>query len=576
MPDELLQTCNFFDLYPMDGGGGLFSRTIIPTFDDREFADYILNRDILKEFGGLPRLDHGRFERWRSVEKSCWLNRFYFIVPLAKKYALTGGESLARLVVETMLHFIGTCPPPADRAEVIEHILRSYRIRDDEYNRRTHEENMADETDIRYAWFDFQPASRLLHWMYAVHFLRGSASVTRRERETIAASLYRHAEVIYHGEKHGRELKAGNNHQSLRALALLYAGAFFRGFGLWREFLEEGIGRINFHAARTFAADGSELENSPSYHIFTTWHIRDAILLSLQHGFKLAAGIEERLRAAMEFMKAVTAPDGSTVVLNDGYAVNGAVFRKSLGFVDSGKPPVSQCYFPDAGVAVYNLEPFYLLLDVSPYTGRYSHDHGGKNALTLWAKGRPFLADSGRAPYDDPSFSRWDKQPQAHSSLLINGQGDGFMAGLTNWKQAAVLSCSGWKESAGGNPDIASELTSPVESWRGVRWQRRLEFRARGVLVIRDEVRLPSVAELVFIFNLHPDVVVELNGRRCLLRHPGGASLELSFRSVPEMTLTTRGGQCYIDFAHRASRQLMSSVRTDGCFQSEITVTVMS
>jgi hypothetical protein len=43
--------------------------------------------DALRDFGTLPTLDIKRFERWRSVQKSCWINRFYWIVPLAKRAA---------------------------------------------------------------------------------------------------------------------------------------------------------------------------------------------------------------------------------------------------------------------------------------------------------------------------------------------------------------------------------------------------------------------------------------------------------------------------------------------------------
>jgi hypothetical protein len=50
--------------------------------DDREIYDRIINQGALADFGTLPALDFGKFERWRSIEKSCWINRFYFIVPL--------------------------------------------------------------------------------------------------------------------------------------------------------------------------------------------------------------------------------------------------------------------------------------------------------------------------------------------------------------------------------------------------------------------------------------------------------------------------------------------------------------
>ncbi|MFH1476019.1 MAG: alginate lyase family protein [Verrucomicrobiota bacterium] len=561
LPHDLLMRNNFFDLYPLDGGGGLASHSMIATIDDTDYARRIIVAHALRDFGALPRLDHRRFERWRSIEKSCWLNRFYFIVPMAKQYALTKNEDLSRLIVDTLLHFIETCPPPVGKDSVLKHQRYVYHIRDDNYNRQTFEQNQADETDVQYIWFDFQPASRVLHWIYVLHFLKDSPVVSKDKWNIICRCLYQHGEAIYYGEHFGLDLCPGDNHQSLRGLALLLAGTFFEGCGLWREFISEGVKIINFHSRASFAPDGSEIENSPSYHIFTTWHIRDAYLLSQIYGFALDADIKNRLVRHADVVRWLMDPHGMTVVLNDGYPVNGDAFLKSMSFLPVPSAKETVHYFPDAGIAVLRKPPFYLCLDATPYTGRNSHYHGGKNALTLWADNCPFLIDSGCPPYDDEHFSKWYKLPEAHSSLLISGVGDSALAGTYNWQEHAFVACAGWQATADALR-IAAILKSSVPAWRGVRWERTVAVRPDNSIRISDTVDAPTDIESTFIFNLHPDIHLRSkNNANLLLTHSGGGVLEMKFTGAELDHVEITEGLCYLDFAHRKTRRILIKIR---------------
>ncbi|MCX6992683.1 MAG: alginate lyase family protein [Kiritimatiellaeota bacterium] len=557
LPHDLLMHNNFFDLYPLDGGGGLASHSMIATINDADYACQIITKQALRDFGTLPHLDHQRFEQWRSIEKSCWLNRFYFIVPLAKQYAQTKNETLARLIIDTLLHFIATCPPPVGKDNVLKHQRYVYHIRDDNYNRQTFEQNLADKTDVQYIWFDFQPASRVLHWMHVFHFLKDSPSISKDEWNIICQCLYQHGEAIYYGEHFGLDLIPGDNHQSLRGLALLLAGTFFKGFGLWQEFISEGVKIINFHSRASFAPDGSEIENSPSYHIFTTWHIRDAYLLSQIHGFSLEAEIKDRLIRQADVVRWLTDPQGMTVVLNDGYTVNGAAFLKSMSFLPVPREKETAHYFPDAGIAILRRTPFYLCLDASPYTGQNSHYHGGKNALSLWAGKLPFLIDSGCPPYDEEKFSQWYKLSQAHSSLLINGAGDSTLTGTYDWQHHASVVCAGWQTTA-DSLRIAANLQSSVPAWQGVRWERTVAILPDASLRIDDTVKAPANISATFILNLHPAIQVQpKNSTDFLLAHPDGCVLEMGFTSSMLNNIEVAEGLCYLDFKHRQTIRIL-------------------
>lgn len=565
LDDDLLLRSNFYELYPLDGGGSMITHSIVPDIRDEAYARRILDEGAMDEFGGLPRLDYRRFERWRTAEKSCWLNRFYWIVPSAKRYAQTGDERLARLIIDTLLDFINSCPPPADRDEVIRHMREVFYERDHTYNESTYEEIQRNESDIRYIWFDFQLASRVLHWIHAVHFLSRSPSVRREEWEKIVASLYQHALVIYYGERYSEysKLVPGANHQSLRGLTLLYAGTFLRGFGLWEKFLELGSIICNFHSREGFFADGALKEVSPAYHAFQMWHERDAFLLSKRYGFPLDADMESRLRLHAVFLNAVSDPGGHSVALNDAYPVPTSRFMKSLHFLGDALAPRETVFFPDAGIAVLRRSDLFFLFDASVFTGRMSHYHAGKNAPILWAGDKPFFVDSGCCSYDDERVSAWYRAARAHSTLLVDGEGDGNLISIYEFTNHATLRCDGWKHGTDGSMRIAAALQSDAPSWKDIVWSRTIAVKGQNRVEIADRVDSPRAVQWTFIFNLHPDVEVALEGTCARLRN-GLVRLRLDMRGSVPCEPAIEKGWCYLDFQHRESRRVVVHLRGRG------------
>ena len=560
--EDLLRKHNFLTLYPMDGGGSLFARSRFESLDDSKMGPYILGADALADWGRMPTLDFGRHERWRSVEKSCWLNRMYWVVSAARWYWMTGDESVARQIRDTVLHFIQTCPPPRGEAAIADHIETVNHARDTEYNQTTPEAHEANESDIQYIWYDFQPASRLIHLIYALYFLRESTSFTPGDTAAIRENLYEHAVTILVGEQHMNVLERRCNHQSLRGLALLYAAAYLKGSEKSRDFIRQGLRICNFHIRNDFLPDGVLGEVSPSYHCFEAWHVRDAVLLSRQHGFDLCPEADAQLTKATSFIETVRQPDGMCPVINDGYALDVGPLVASFGLpeADAGTGPVRKV-FPNAGLACYNDSSRYALLDASPFTGQASHYHAGKNAITYWCGGRPFLVDSGCCSYDDPLFADWYKHAEAHSSLLIDGQGDGEVLGTYDWNHFAEPKCDAWKQE-GRDDVIASELTSGAPSWRGVTWTRTLRIAPDGPVTVLDDVRMPEPRRLCFVFNLHPDVRLSLEQHGALLKND---NVRLLLRTTTdggsELQVSLEAGRCFIDNKHRENQRVLVVVR---------------
>lgn len=548
LSDELLNKYSFFNLYPFDGGGRFVQEKIIGTLNDRMISERIIKGNALHEFGNLPELDFRRFEKWRSIEKSCWINRFYFIVPLAAECRRSGSVEFCRLLTDTMLFFVRNFPPPRDRDEILKHSEKVTCNMTANYNGKSYEEYSRDETDVEYIWFDFQPASRMLHFIYAMYFLRGFECISESEWSELENSIRAHADVI--AVQESVAVLTPDNHQSLRGLALLFAAAFFRKEKFSEIYLKEGLRICNYHMENDFFDDGVLKEISPSYHSFETWHIRDACLLAEKYNFAISPESEIPGKA-VSYIKYLTQPDGLLPVINDGYALSADGFIESLecftGENVNDKMPGR--YFVDAGIALYKYKNKYLLMDFSVFTGTFSHYHCGKNSFSYWFNDKAFFIDSGCCDYDDPLFAEWYKTAAAHSSLLIDNGGDGELKGTYEWLRHAELECSGWMEEE-GLYSISSKLKSNVPSWKNISWERTFEVGTEDKLVISDKIFSPMEKELCLVFNLHPDVKVRNRDFLNIELSNNDEKLLLSFKSMQEIKLEQSAGKVFVEFSH--------------------------
>ena len=549
MSDRILEKFNFFELYPFDGGGNFITADIFKTIDDSRIAQDIL-KGSLEQFGTLPELDFAQFERWRSIEKSAWINRFYFIVPLAKYYCTTDDENIAKLVKDTMLYFIRNYLPPQTPEAIKAHLDYVYYIRDNDYNKNTYEENQCSDTNVKYIWFDFQPAIRMIHFLYALHFIKKSKSLSDAEFNEIIAGIKAHARLIAISESQFEKLKSPGNHQSLRGLALLYAGSIFND----KFFLSEGIRICKFHIENDYFSDGVLKEISPSYHVFETWHVRDAYILSQNYDFEVSLKHLETLVKASQFALSIQQPDGHLTVINDGYALYLPPFIESLPpavFYENSNRTSDKSYYPDAQLAFYKDSEQYLCFDASLNSGEFSHYHAGKNSITYICKEQPVLVDSGCCSYDDPDFFKY-KRAQAHSSMLVDGVGDGFFEGLYYCPHFAFPECRGWQEN-----EISGRVKSSVPEWKDICWERKLRINPASIEIV-DQVENNSgiEKEFTFIFNFHPQIECKIADIGEVLLFAPNGRFTLNLKTLQPFELQEKRGQCFLNLKHKKNPQL--------------------
>lgn len=562
LPEELLLTSNFFELYPHDGGGSFVHRETLGSVDDLEMAHFILQGGTLQDFGQLPQLDFLKFARWQHIEKCCWLSRMYFIVPLAKKYRLHGDENLARLVRDILLHFDRTVPAPDGLQAQIEYWREIHRRRDEEYNTKTFAEYSQNPHVIDYNWYDFQPASRLLHALHALFLIRHSPSVSTADWQQFMAFFHRHGETIFLQETHCSQPRVGN-HQALRAMALLYADAACPN-PKWRQL---GRDLALWHLQNDYLDDGTLREISPSYHLFETWICRDAAILAKRAGNPFDANSLARLNRAVMAADTLRQPDGHSVVINDGYPVNLKPFLQT--FLTLNQPPATGDNAPralqDAGIASWNRQNSFFLIDASPFPGRFSHYHAGKNAVTLWIQGKPFLVDSACCNYDCPQFATWYKLPEAHSTLIVNQQGDAELRGTYEWQQTPTLSLDNWQTATDGRQaTIRAQAQSP--RWPGLHWTRTAHLPLTDdkplQITLEDDVRSKgNDYTLQFVFVLHPDVRAAPDDNDCTLENNG---VRISLRWLAQDANGKRhlqpelaDGEVYQNFTRTPARRLL-------------------
>ena len=553
LSENLLWNNNFFELYPFDGGGYFITHDLINTLDDESIYQKILYENALEKFGSLERPDFRRFEYWNTIELSCWINRLYFLVPLSKIAVIKNNLSVMELVKDTILYYQKQYPPPQGRDAVCEYGRQILEHRDQDYN----EGGSCKDSPIDYQWFDFQPASRIVNVVNALNFLRDSPAISLDEWEKLDHFIYSNAETIYLDETYRCPLECGN-HQALRGLALLYGATYFKGESFAHDWLVKGIEIINFHAEHDYHEDGLLKEISPSYHVFETWIIRDAFLLAKQYGFQLAPVVETVLKKAFLVCHTLTQPNGCMIVIDDGYPL------KSSAFLESFPIPTrqsSRILFSKAQIAANRSCSWFTVLDSSPFTGKYSHYHAGKNAVTIWFDQYPFIIESNCCSYDQSDHSKWYKLAQAHSTLLINKQGDGLLNGRCSWSCWAETQIKQIKKNS-----TAGSLVSSAPDWDGIHWIRYLQ-NTRDV-IIRDHVEADKLKDMEFLFILHPDVLAEIKSDKIILENH--VRLQLKWKSSNLINWKLLPGKVFLNGTSQLSQRLSATVEAKN-FKWEIT-----
>ncbi|MBP8257562.1 MAG: alginate lyase family protein [Opitutaceae bacterium] len=381
-----------WELTPLDQGGRFVQLQVIGSERDEDIVRAVRRPGFFAPWGDPIRWDS--LEK-TELEKSVWLNRWYFLPSLANMYHRTGDKAYLGEIMSFVRKWRDENPMP---------VAFTSRGRN---------------------WRDMQVAWRLqnLAWSY---FL-GIDGFTNDEKRELYQIVDTHAGALM--EDYGKQPLNENNHQSHGASAMLYAALLFPEVRSAQALRMKAFEIIEHHLAHSFYADGNSVELCPGYYLFFASIFRDAYLLCRANGIEPPRGSEYRLPQFYRYILNVAQPDSTMPPINDSSESNASVSTRVLADL-LGEPPSTQppaSFYLDASqqAVMRDNNPAsqaYAFLDAGPRVS--AHWHSGKLGFHLWYWDRPLLVDSGINNYDDPLRRTWYNRAEAHNTILVDGAGD--------------------------------------------------------------------------------------------------------------------------------------------------------
>ncbi len=486
---------NIGEYIPKDQGGKFIQQEIPETENDEIIVEKI-RKGIFGTIYGNP-IDWGKLEK-TELEKSVWLNRFYYLPSFARLYYLTGEKTYLEFMMQFISKWIDGNP------------------------------RITENKQSKYNWYDMQVAWRAIHlsWCYYL----AEKGLSGDDKKTIINSLKEHAEILlsHFGEQPLNEF----NHQSHGALAMLYLGALFPEISHSNELIDTATKILNHHINYAFYADGGNVEQMFGYYPFEAHIFRDTYLLCQANGIQLPENLAASLHKMAHYISAVAQPDGTMPPVNDSYPMPVKPILETLAdtlntdFLEKANNPA---YFPDTQIGILRTQNedknWYILVNPAMTIG--AHAHAGRLEFILWYNNQPFVVDSGCCNYDDPMLVKWYRTSQAHNTVLIDGKSDEATSKSTQWasKRQTGNRITEWIE----NPSyIFCRMVSPASepSNLSVTWSRSLVIVKKSFVIVYDHFDSQEEHDYEILFHL-PDIQVkEEEGTKGLLLK-GNQSLTL-------------------------------------------------
>ena len=474
---EYAKRYNVWEYTPLDQGGRQIQLLLVGSESDADMVRAVRSPGFFKPWGEPISWDS--LEK-TAVEEDSWLNRLYFLPSFAREYYLTGDKAYLADMMKWVRKWRDENPVPPD--------LKAYFA------------------TKHYNWRDMQVAWRVynLSWCY---FL-AQDGLTPAEKQELHDLLAVHARVLY--AYFGDQPLIENNHQSHGATALLYAALLFPDLPDAAGMKARAFEILNHHLDKAFYDDGNSVELVPGYYPFFTSIFRDADLLCRANGVTPPARCEERLRQFQTFINTVRQPDGTMPPINDSTESSSAAPLEILAGLPgmAALPAAGSHWFSASHQAVMRdpepAVPAYVFLDAGPQIA--AHWHGGKLGFHLWFWNRPLLVDSGVSDYDDPLKKPWYATPDAHNTLLVDGQGDLYpysdQARHTKLKDAGSRMTQ-WESNA--QYDWAVMRTTAFEQRTPpVTWTRHfILLKGRAALVV-DQLESTGPHDYTWLFHFLP------------------------------------------------------------------------
>jgi hypothetical protein len=404
-PERMFREHDVFSIFILDGGAFLFANQTFGGGTGKDILRALAAGSLFAPWKVAGRVnwnqafdDSLRPPYAYQVEKQGWLNRLFFLLPMAQEYLRTADEKWARAWYSHFREWQRAQPYVAAR-----------------------DQRTPPWTGDR-CWFDMQITWRLLVLVHSVFLLQRSAFLTERHWRSVYAAIQLHADLLL-GEARAQLARKtrGGNHSLQKGNALVHVGLLFPELDAAADYLEVGRETVRQHLREEIYADGGNVEASPSYGHFIARLYLEVFLLLKNNRMPAIPGLEASLRKQYRFLAATASPAGTTLPLSDSYELS---VKEDLQVVEQLFPlprmrPKSLSIFPQSCFAVVRGRSMTAYLD-GMALGEWHH-HDGKPNLLLYVGEQPLLVDSGCFEYDKHPLREWIRSDAAHNVVLVDG-----------------------------------------------------------------------------------------------------------------------------------------------------------
>ena len=509
-------------------------------------------------------------EHWTKIDpldraavgdhKGVWeLNRQQWLLSWAQAYVFTRDERYAQRAVAAIEHWLRSNPP-----------------------------------GVGINWVSsLELAFRLIAWCWTLVLLRESPALERGAFERVLEAVHAHATHI---ARYLSTTYSPNTHLLGEALGLFYAGVLFPEIDRGSSWRTTGRRVLVEQLQAQILPDGVCFEQSTCYQRYTAEMALHFLVLADRNRLPVPPEVSERAQRCVEFLLALSRPDGSAPQIGDGdggwllplvprapedmRAVFGAAavqFDRG-DYADAAGGPVPEAawlfgpdalrepstvvpivsrasasqLFADGGYAVLASQrsdgSHKLVLDVGPLGCPYSAAHGHADLLSLTcdAFGVPFIVDPGMPTYGgDPAWRDAFRGTGMHSTLTVDQLPQAEPAGMFSWRQRPRVTVRGWS-SDDSVDSIDAEHDAYASRCNGLVHRRRVLFFKPRYWVIVDDLRDAGGGarrRVELNFQLAAQHTVTLAEPWVRIAAPTGQGLLLRTLSDPQPHAAVRTGE---------------------------------
>jgi len=534
---EQLKKHPIFPYYIMDGGAYLFLSGVLgKDWDGDTLAEACMSGELFLHWCGengefdwdLPYKQFAKSEVCAPLEWFVWINRLYFLIPLANAFLKTGKEEYIEKWYECFESWWEK-HPYIEMKEDDNTVSKSVWSDDKNISQTVSgSEGYIDSL----VWRDMQVSWRLLAVLHSIAMMAESKTLTKEKWEKIYEFVMLHASQILEEGKKYAKLGSLHNHVLQLGTALLYMACLFPEMPNADEFEQTARSLLEIQLAGAVKKDGGSNEGCSSYSHFIARMYAECYIMLEKNGKPTIDGLYESIQRQYNWMHQMSAKNGESIIFNDAYTLNAKQdieFARELLPINIGEK--QSVIFEDSCGGVLRSETLDMFIDGMPLT--QVHQHSGRPNFMLYRNGKRIVADSGCCGYDNHGVHKYFLGDWAHNTVCIR---ENEIPDITQRSYDSVKLLSYSKKNRTADYKVTGE--------RGdIEFSRTRSFSLlENSAIITDEVKATKEAFIEVLLHLAPLDLTFIKEENRVVVHESGTKKDIN------ITLSGDFDFVYIDY----------------------------